>query len=614
MRKMLTIWVLAAFLSAAMGALAAVATAEGSWGHISEDLDRPAGWQRLVEESAFPLGARTPIGMAGDVALYEMGYGSYPSIDGSTVCVPMAMEFARQHLGFSDSDLQGFVFFSTTAHAYTHLIEKTPNGSAMLPSQSAAMDASRPVDLVLGTAPSEAQKAQAAAGGVELVVTPVCLDAFVFITHRDNPVQSLTIDQIRGIYSGQITNWREVGGADAEITAYVREANSGSQTAMEELVMQGAPIVAEPNMLETSMDGLVHRVGEYANSAGSIGYTYRYYVDALYPNAAIKTLAVEGIAPTDATIRSGDYPFSTPYCAVYRAEDAAGVAGQFTQWMLTEEGQRCIAQAGYVPLAGAADAEAAWSNPADHLSALPTVVLHSAEAPHQTMLRAQPHADAQALGSYPNGTNAALVSREGDWCLLRTGDGIEGYCPAAQVTDMEALTQTVPLTHARYRRYLDNDLSQPYHLYQYPLPDAPSMALPIVFEESLVVLDVFGGWLRVRTAQGEEGYIPCTMVEACTTGFPRELRGENTDVTSFAMIAYPDPAVSTPLYSAPDAQQPILARYYNGTQLEVLKSDPATAQTRGWLRVRVNGQEGYLQLRSIAYLWADEFSLWNGNG
>jgi phosphate transport system substrate-binding protein len=119
---------------------------------------------------------------------------------------------------------------------------------------------------------------------------------------------------------------------------------------MEELVMQGTPIIAEENTLVTSMSGLVSRVGEYEDNPGSIGYTYRYYIDALYADAEIKTLAVNGISPTDAALRGGEYPFITPYCAAYRAEDAAGVAGRFTQWMLTEEGQRSIAQAGYLPL------------------------------------------------------------------------------------------------------------------------------------------------------------------------------------------------------------------------------------------------------------------------
>jgi phosphate transport system substrate-binding protein len=250
-----------------------------------------------------------------------------------------------------EQDLGGFVFLSTTHSAYEHLILKKPNGSAMIPSQAEAMDAAHPVDLILVTPPSQEEKALAAAEGVELVMKPVCCDAFVFITHADNPVQSLTVQQIRDIYSGKITNWQELGGGDTEIDAYQRPVNSGSQTAMIQLVMEGQPIYGAVDQdVEITMEDLVRRVGEYHNNIASIGYTYQFYLDSLYRDENIKVLAVEGVAPEPQNLRSGQYPFATHYYGVIRGGEEGAAGGRFLDWLVSEEGQRCVAQAGYIPM------------------------------------------------------------------------------------------------------------------------------------------------------------------------------------------------------------------------------------------------------------------------
>ncbi len=327
------------------------ALCEGSYAQINQPLSRPEGWEKIATQGAFSLGELTGAGNVGGVPVYQQAYGTYPSIDGSTVAVPLAMEFARQHLDLPDSDLESFVFFSTTHHAYEHLIRKEANGSALLPSKNAAMNPSHPVDLILATEPSEDELNMAAEHGVTLVKEPACLDAFVFITHADNPIETLTVDQIRKIYAGEITNWRDVGGQDAPIAAYQRETNSGSQTAMVQLVMGETKLSgAQPNYVTSGMSDLVRRVGNYENSDSSLGYTYLYYISELYKGEPIKTIAVDGIAPTAENIQSGAYPFSTAYYGVYRRGEEKGVGAMFLQWILSEEGQRCVEQAGYIPL------------------------------------------------------------------------------------------------------------------------------------------------------------------------------------------------------------------------------------------------------------------------
>lgn len=347
--KWVVVWMLALGILLAVGN--AMATSSGSWGQINQEIEKPEGWTRFVQNSGFAFGKREQIGEIGGKPLYALAYGTYPSIDGSTVAVPMAMEFARQHLDLPEGDLDAFVYFSTTHSAYEHLILKQPNGSASVSSMNAMMEENHPVDLMIGTEPSAEELALAEAHGVTLIKEPICYDAFIFITHVDNPVDSLTVEQIQKIYSGQIINWLEVGGPNMPIFAYQREANSGSQTAMENLVMRGIPMDgAERIEMVYEMGSLIDRIGIYDNKAVSLGYTYQYYIDVLYKNDSIKTLKINDIAPTPENLRSGAYPFTACYYGVIRQEDEQGVAGQFLNWMASPEGQRVIAQAGYVPM------------------------------------------------------------------------------------------------------------------------------------------------------------------------------------------------------------------------------------------------------------------------
>lgn len=319
----------------------------GSWGQINQPIERPEGWQRFVEGSPFLLGETSPV--SGDVSFSVREWGNYPSLDGSTVCVPMAMELARQHLNMREADLLSFVSFSTTHYAYERLIGGTPNPTVSILSENTMMDASHPVDLILATEPSDEELAMAEAAGVELITVPFCYDAFVFLVNAENPVESLTVQQIRDIYTGRLRLWEDVGGQiGLTIRPFQREKNSGSQTAMENLVMRGVPLSgAVENNVVTSMGSLVERIGDYDNGIDSLGYSYLYYIDTLYQSGSVKTLQVDGVAPTPDNLRSGEYPFTTCYYAVYRKGDAN--AASFAEWLVSEAGQRCVRQAGYIP-------------------------------------------------------------------------------------------------------------------------------------------------------------------------------------------------------------------------------------------------------------------------
>jgi len=321
-------------------------------GQINQALIRSKDWKQIVKNSQFRLGEAKSTGKY----YLEASYGTYPLIDGSTTCEPMAIEFGRQHLGLSDNDLisydtLGFVYFNTTGTAYNYLIKKTVNENpGFIYSKQTGMKA-KIVDILIATEPSDQELAMAKANNVTLIVKPVCYDSFVFITHKNNPVSSLTVEQVQKIYTGEITNWKEVGGKDEKIFPFQREENSGSQTTMEKQVMKGKKMIAPTKVnVITEMGELVKTVSEYKNSTASIGYTFKYYIDKLYKNENIKVIKINGIAPTNETMQNSTYPFTTNYFGVIRAEDKNKTGGKFLDWMLSSEGQACIVQAGYCPL------------------------------------------------------------------------------------------------------------------------------------------------------------------------------------------------------------------------------------------------------------------------
>ena len=169
--------------------------------------------------------------------------------------------------------------YTNTDPAYTKLI----NGEA---------------DLIIVTEPSEDEKARAEKAGVELEVTPVVNEGFTFYTHKDNPVDELKITDIQKIYSGEITNWNQVGGPDAEIIAYQRPVNSGSQTGILSLVMKGIKM-KDPKTTEyiETMAGIIDVVSNYENGKTAIGYSYYYYATAMYGNDNMKFFAIDGVKP-----------------------------------------------------------------------------------------------------------------------------------------------------------------------------------------------------------------------------------------------------------------------------------------------------------------------------
>ena len=257
----------------------------------------------------------------------------YPRVDGSTSMLPLSRALMMAATGISAQEAELRVSHSKTTLSFYALV----SGEA---------------DLLLVARPAEEAFAYADEMGVVMEMRPIGVDALVFLTGGENPVDSLTQQQAVGIYTGEITNWREVGGADAEIIAYQRNETAGSQVMMEEVVMQGEPMMDAPmEYRPAEMGELVDEVASYRNSASAIGYSVYYYVTEMYMRAGVKLLAIDGVTPSNETIASGEYPY-TQYYAVIRADEPENSpARQLFDFLTTPEGKALMAAQGYVPAA-----------------------------------------------------------------------------------------------------------------------------------------------------------------------------------------------------------------------------------------------------------------------
>lgn len=208
--------------------------------------------------------------------------------------------------------------------------------------------ADRETDIFFGAYPSQEQIDAARQNGTEFVYTPIGSEAFVFFVHKDNPIDSLTTEQIQGIYSGEITNWKEVGGRDEKIVAFQRNEGSGSQSMLIRF-MDGKELMEAPSELVNDfMSGIIEQVSDYKSKSNSIGFSFRYYVEGIIQNPDIKLIQIDGIAPTVENIKSGAYPVTTPiYAVTYEGNENENV-DKLLQWVLSDEGQELIEKTGYV--------------------------------------------------------------------------------------------------------------------------------------------------------------------------------------------------------------------------------------------------------------------------
>ncbi|MBQ8539066.1 MAG: substrate-binding domain-containing protein [Ruminococcus sp.] len=253
-----------------------------------------------------------------------------PVLDGAAALLPVYAAFVDnvypkgsvtfESGNFSDDNFYGENFATDSKMQYKNTVR----------GYKAIVDGT--TDILFCAAPSAEQVQYAKDNGVELEYVPVGKEAFVFFVNKNNPVDNLTADEIRKIYSCEYKNWKEVGGANRTINPVSRLEGSGSQSAMNAFMGEAEFGIKSP----------------LAITGASIGFSFRYYMDGVVENEDVKMLSLNGVYPSKENIENNTYPVIAQFYAIYRADNENENIPVLIDWILSDEGQKVIEDTGYV--------------------------------------------------------------------------------------------------------------------------------------------------------------------------------------------------------------------------------------------------------------------------
>ncbi len=255
-----------------------------------------------------------------------------PVLDGAAALLPVYAAFVDAVYPKGSVTYEGGTFCDDNYYGENFAVDSAMQYKNTVRGYKAIVDGE--TDILFCAAPSAEQKSYAEQQGVELVYVPIGLEGFVFFVNENNPVDSLAVEEVRGIYAGEYTNWAQLGGANRMINPVTRLAGSGSQSAMDAF-MAGTPIAQKSPL---------------AITGASIGFSFRYYMDGIVGNQNVKMLSLNGVYPSAENIQNGTYPIIAKFYAIYRADNDNPNIPVLIDWILSEEGQTIIAQTGYVPI------------------------------------------------------------------------------------------------------------------------------------------------------------------------------------------------------------------------------------------------------------------------
>ena len=293
---------------------------------------------------------------------------NYPCVDGSTSTDPLnyiiagklldleyewLSEVSGYRVMFKNWDELPYSFTSKIRCSQTHgaitnlinyfdIIDYNPNVSEII---------------IVARKMSADEKSYAQEKDVSLIETPIALDALDFIVNSTNKVNSLTVKQIQDIYLGNITNWKEVGGADERIIPFIRNANSGSQEMMNEIVMNDVnmPDWDVSYADELTIFSMFRVYEELRQNSNAICFTPHYYKEYMIRDTwgtddFLKTIAVNGITANKNSIKNKNYPFVAPVYVSIRSDlDRNSMAYKLYEWLQSRSGKDVIEESGYVP-------------------------------------------------------------------------------------------------------------------------------------------------------------------------------------------------------------------------------------------------------------------------
>ncbi len=254
----------------------------------------------------------------------------FPILDGSTSTIPLEAGIRAAYSGIPPDEAEGQVNRNKTHLAYENLLRGECDGLLSVPL-------------------SAEQEQMRIDAGIELEMIPLALEGFVFIVNKDNPVDTLTSEQIRKIYSGEITNWKEAGGNDAEIKAYQRNQDSGSQNFMTWFMGDVSLMNAPADYIAEAMGGMVDTVANYENGINSIGYSvYTYAADMYSADNGIKFINIDGVPPNRENFKNGSYPaVGYTYLMFSKNQPEDSPVRKLAGYLQTPEGMKVIEDSGY---------------------------------------------------------------------------------------------------------------------------------------------------------------------------------------------------------------------------------------------------------------------------
>jgi len=254
----------------------------------------------------------------------------FPVMNGATALYPLYAAFAEATYpeSLADNDSISYVWGGSTPRAFESLLI----GEA---------------DIIFCAQPSRQQWEEVREKGDTFLLTPIGKEAFVFFVHKDNPVVSLSSREIRDIYSGKTTRWKEVGGKNKKIFPFQRPTGSGSQTMLEH-IMEEVPLMPAPEDKEVmGMGEIIDRTSTYRNSQNALGYSFLFFTQKMVANQTIRLLEIDGIAPEKENIANGTYPFTGDFYAITLSLPSENVQ-KLIGWIRSDQGQQLVEQTGYV--------------------------------------------------------------------------------------------------------------------------------------------------------------------------------------------------------------------------------------------------------------------------
>jgi phosphate transport system substrate-binding protein len=181
----------------------------------------------------------------------------------------------------------------------------------------------------------------AKAKGISVKEIVLAYDMIVPVVHPSNPVKNLTLDQLKGIYNGTITNWKDVGGKNVNIIVVSRDTSSGTYEIWHEKVLKKTD-VSNRALLQASNGAVLSTVAANPKSIGYIGFGYI--------NKSVKAVTVNGIEGTIASGKSGKYPVSRKLFMYVDNNKLSKEADAFIKYILSKQGQTLVKEEGFIPL------------------------------------------------------------------------------------------------------------------------------------------------------------------------------------------------------------------------------------------------------------------------